>query len=300
MSTQIDRAGVFRGTITESTVNATQKGMPQFVFTLAATEKYVEDRDEMAAFELAEPAWVDWSAYDQTITGYLQLVYADRQDGTIKEMGNLTAVQRAIGWDGKSFAELGTTSWAGKTVLVRVEENDYNGKVTYRVQDIDETEAPVHRGLRALDADGLKALDAQFGALLAGGGKPAAAAKAPAKPAAAKPAAPAKPVAAKPVAAKPAAAAAAAPAAAKPKAPPAVKNTPVEVTDTSSVPASMTKDEAWAMLSEEAAALGDDKLAEIWQEAGGVIFPDGDESSATGEQWAALTRHALNLAEIPF
>lgn len=298
MSTAVDRAGTFRATITESGVSASQKGMPQFVADYKLTQFWCDDSDLFAHFGITEAGWVDWSSYDMSTIGYLQLVYADqKKDGQITPMFYVEQLVEALGWDGTSFSGLGETDWTGKEVTVWIDENEYNGKTSLRVQAIGAADAsPSRGGVRALDASELKGLDAQFAAVLGGAAAKAAAAKAPAAKAPAKPPAKAPAAAPKPAAATAAPVAAtpapAAPAATAPSATP-------PVAAAAQTAASMTKDEAWAKVA-AVAGKSDEEKANAWIEAADAAIPNGDEDSATGEHWAALAKQACAILDVPF
>jgi len=174
MTTQIDRVGTFRARIVEAGIQTSKAGMPQFVAQFQAMELWCEDKDLMAHFGIAEPGWVDWSGYDQSTMAYLQLVYdkknaAGEKTGEILPMFHIESLQKALSWDGTSFSTLGSTDWTDKVITIWVEENEYNGKVSLKVDAIDAYDASPHRGgVRAVDANELKALDAKFAVALAG------------------------------------------------------------------------------------------------------------------------------------
>jgi len=146
----IDRIGTFKGRIIEGAVGATrQQGLPQFTVKLVADAWYDETSGE----------WLDWTEYDQTITGYINLVYFDKNGNLVKNLtyDNLCQI---TGWDGTTYSGLAALDVKDKPLQFRVEENDYNGTVTLRVQWVDVIDASP--GLKKLDAAELKALDAKF------------------------------------------------------------------------------------------------------------------------------------------
>lgn len=298
MASDIDRVGCFRGNIVEHGVGASSGGYPQFVARFQATQKYVEDKDEMAAFELTEPGWVDWTAYEQQATGYFVLFGKDKANpGALKPLFHIDALQRALGWDGASFASLGGTDWSKKVVTFWMEENEYQGNTTIRPSAIDEENASPNRSLRVLDTAGMKDLDAKFAGMLKTAA-PVAAAKAPAKP----PVSGGKPPAGKGVPPK------SAPAATNPSPTPALQSpatTPAAVAP--SVPASpskgppktgggMTQEQAWDHVSKnKGAAVSDDTQAEKWIDASTALYPGKDETTMTNAEWAAVALKTLEL-----
>ncbi len=304
---EIDRIGCFRGNIVESGVGATKNGYPQFTGRFHAKQKWVDDKAEFEAFGITEPSWVDWSEYDQYLTGFLVLMTEDKDTHAPKEIFHMDALRKALGWDGASFGTLGSTDWSGKDITFWVEENEYQGNVSLRVNAVAEADASPNRTLRTLDASGLKDLDAKFAGILAGNKKAATPATAPAK-APAKPGTP--PAAGKPAPGKPAApgakaaaptAAASAPASTKtpPKAttPPKVtKPAPSAPADTSEASASAeTQETAWNKVLAGKGAATDDQMAEKWIDACTAIAPGKDETTMTSEEWTAVAAKTLEL-----
>jgi hypothetical protein len=291
----LDRTGVFRGTVTEMAIGATSKAcLPQAIIRLKATERYVEDSAEMKHFELTEPGWVDWSEYDQETLGYFVLINSDG-----KKNFNFPALERAFGWDGASFAGLGAMNVVGKTVLFRMEENTYEGTTTVRPNSIDAADANIHQGLRKLDADGLRDLDSKFGGTLMAGKKTVApaAAKAPSKAGTAKPpfAPTARPTgtssSAKPAATTPAASSAAK--SATPKGPPKATAKPAATAP------EMDQAAAWDAVEKGTPGSTDDARAEAWLEAAGEICPMREEATFINAEWAAISANAIKRLTTP-
>jgi len=272
----ITRPGTFRGTPTQWGVTETANGNPQFVVELSALEYYAETADELSHFGITEPGWVDWSAYNESLTGYLVL-FTDKGP-----LLNYEQLQKALGWDGSSFEALATSDWSTVSILFRVEENEYNGKVSMQVKWVDRHDADPVRQLRTLDAAALKGLDGKFAGRLTGRKKEAPA-RVAAVPAAtpAKPAKPAKPTAtAKP---KPAAAPAA-------KGPPSVPAKTDIAEELDAVLDGCTKEAAWASVNQRCSAAGDDAIGAAWVEVAlGIAETTGkDESDFTNEEWGQV------------
>lgn len=293
MPSAIDRVGCFRGRIKESGVGATKNGFPQFTLNVGATQRYVEDKAEMEALGLTEPGWVDWSGYEQDLTGYLVLI-----DGKGQPIFHMEGIQRALGWDGASFATLGSTDWSAKEFTFWVEENDYNGQVSLRIAAVDSIDAPPHRTLRKMDANELKDLDAKFAGMLAGKKAAVKPASAPAKaPASGKPA-PGKAPPGKP-APSPAAGAVPSTTASAPTSTPAPKTAPSKAppakakAEAAPFAAGMTKETAWNAVIEAKGEASDDAVAEAWVDAAGAVCPgNDDEDSFTPANWAAIAEAA--------
>lgn len=283
---RVETPGAYRGTITSHGLSLTKNGFPQFGFELAIKSKYVEDAAELAHFQITEPAWVDYSAFGQTTQGYLVL-FKDKDvfDDSTKLM-NYEQLVVALGWSGAEFNSLNGTEYVNKDVLVRIDENTYNDKVSYRVEWIDHVDASPTREVRKLATDLLASLASK----LTIGAKPKAAppkpASAPAKaaPAAAPAAKPAAPAAA-PAATTPAPAPAAAPPA---SAPPAAAPAP---TAAPAAPAITDKMGAWTHLVENKGASKDKAVEEAWIKAcSAVSAANGncDETAFTSAHWGEV------------
>ena len=132
----------------QSGVTTTRESQcPQFVFSGTLMKRYDEEKQEY------EP----WDEYDQQANGYLVLV-----DTKGADLFNVENISKALGWDGISFKELGTTDYTGVEVLVRIQENDYKDKITLQIQSIDNKDADPIIGLRVMDTEALDDLDKQY------------------------------------------------------------------------------------------------------------------------------------------
>lgn len=283
---KIDSTGVYLGDITESVVNTTQNGFPQWVIKYKVAQKYVETKEELAHFSLPEPAYVDYSSFDYDDIAYLVLFNGD---GALK---NYEQAQAATGWDGIAFETLADA--VGKRILVRVEENEYNGKKSLRANWVDAADASPNRTLKALDAADLKSLTAKFITK-----KPVVKAAKPGKPAATKPpTAPAStpaPVAA--VAAAPSAgttptapATKAPPTASKaPKAPPVVEPNPTPP----GLPKECTMEEAWTYVCEHKGSNTDDVIQDAWIAAGQEVADGRKDEDMTPTDWAKVRNNVI-------
>lgn len=273
---QIDRAGTFIGSVTESTLGQSSGSFPQWVARLLADKKYVNDPDEMKHFGITEPGYVDWN-FDESIIAYMVL-FTDK--GPLK---NYDQLMLATGWTGEDFQDL--TNLVGKRLLFRVEENTFKDKTTLQVNWIDTEDAPPERTLKSVDAGKVAELNKQF---LAGRAKPVA---------------PPKPVSAAAPAGNPASTT---PPAA-PKTPPAKEKkskTPPPAAVTSNpapgLPESTTKEAAWEFLHEPQ-VIGQNDLAVItdaWIAACSEVGESVDEKDFTGEMWAKIRNTVLKDLDI--
>lgn len=301
MAGEIDREGAWLGRFVESGVGTQQKsGMPRFVGRLMADKKWVESKDEMEAFSLTEPGWVDWSSYEQDITAYLNLLTADKDTGEVKEIFLMDQLRKALGWDGASFGTLGTTDWSKKTVMFWTGWNEWEGKTTLRVDSVDEETASPNRSIRTIDASGLKDLDAKFANLLKGTKTAPATASKPATPPAAgkpptgKPATPPPSTAAKGAGVTTASAPASTPPQkSAPSSPP--KGPPKAPAPTAPVADGLTMEKAWEYVVAGKGEANDDAMAEKWIDACAAIAPGKDEATITPAEWKAVADKTLAL-----
>lgn len=311
---QIDRAGTFIGSVTESTLGQSSGGFPQWVARILADKKYVNDAEEMKHFGITEPGYVDWN-FDESILAYVVLFNGT---GPLK---NYDQLMGAMGWSGDDFQDL--TTFAGKRLLFRVEENTFKDKTSLQVNWIDTEDALPERTLKSVDASKIADLNKQF---LAGRAKPVAppkpvSAAASAKPAAAKPGTSAGPKPAPSAASHTAtnsvapvtapAAASAAPAVAPvtetPKTPPVKEKKtktppPAAVTGNPApgLPESTTKEAAWDFLNEPQVIGQNDPgvITDAWIAACSEVGESVDEKDFTGEMWAKIRNTVLKDLDI--
>ncbi len=303
---QISRVGTFTGTITESVLGETQKGYPQAILRLQASKYYAQTKEELAHYQLTEPGYVDYP--EESITAFSVLF---NDNGPLKNYEQLVA----IGWDGQDFETL--SSLVGKPLLFRVEEHEYNGKVSLQVNWLDTVDAPPERTLKALAPEKAKALNSRFlGSVKKPVAPPVKASKAVSLPPKAAPAAattataptttttqttPAvessltppsaapkrKKVLQQPAPTSPAAPpASATPVSAPSTTPPAATHAPVAA----SKPDGCTKIEAWEAVNAPAIKgdNDDDTITDAWLAATNEIGANVDESAFTPEMWAAV------------
>ena len=206
--------------------------------------------------------------------------------------------------------------------MFKIKDNDpeYAAKTPFVVSWIDTADADPRGGLKKLDAEGVKGLNAQFGALLNKAGKaapPASAKKAPPIPppkAAATPApAPAEETVKKPSAADKKAAkkaksdkVAADNARLKgekeakktklpPTPPPTTSTPPTPPEQVDALAETKTKQEAYELVYEmQAEGTTDDQRNKAWNAAIEQVAGDVDQKTITGEQWNQIMHETLN------
>lgn len=290
MATKVDQIGTYLAEVADSSISTTKKGFPQWVARLKITHKYIDNPAEMAHWKLEEPAYVDYSSFDEEIVGFFVLFNnADVFDES-SALLNYKQLQLATGWDGSEFDSLGNGSLNSKSVMIRTEENTYQDKTSIQVTWIDAADATPGRTLKSLDAADLKVLSSKLKIAK----KPVAAATATKAPTAAP--TPAKPAASKAVAAAPAVTPKAAPApkatpaAPTPKAKAAPKAPAAKPVVAEEAPTETTKDDAWAAVMAGKGANSDDVVVDAWQSAMGEVL--GDERAvaddATPAEWATI------------
>jgi hypothetical protein len=288
MNILVDRPGTFRGKAVEHGVSESRGGFPQLSMKLSALEFY----DETGTLtDTGEPGWVNWSEYDQEITGYLVLY--TRKDEKWTELLNCKQVKTVYGWDGKTFEGLDGIKMDETLILYRVEPHEYNGSTTLQVTWIDKADASPTKTLAKYDTEKLKGMTSKFASVLSSSTTPTPA-PAPAK-AGAKPAVPPKAKPSKKAAALPSVPVEAGPAASPPAAPSTATPPPVSPAPAASAPSTppppaaseVTKDSAWqAVATNPLKDVPDEKIAEVWVAEGSKIGKA--EEQFTGTDWATV------------
>lgn len=289
--------GTYRGVIVEHSVSKTKKGNPQLLIRIQPQEVYdFEDQE--------------WYGVDQTNLlpdfGYLVLC------SPTAEMFHLADVREALGWSGTTFKSLAEFDTKDMKVQYRMAENDYEGKVTVQMQGIRPYDAAPVGTLRAATDDDLKQMDADFGGFLKNS---AAKTKTTAPKTAPKPPKPPK-APATPKAEAPAEVAETTPSTApkppKPKGlpssppgtPPAVPEvkepSPIEMKIDGKIlddlPAVTTKDECWAVVTEQATTYeADNDNVFQWWEDYVKMYPNQWDTVKT-----EVVREILKESGIPF
>lgn len=288
MSTMIDTLGTFIGIIEDSGVSTTKNGFPQSVLRLKAMQKYIDQPNELEHFKLTEPGYVDWSSFDEEITAFLVLFKNAEVFNDETKLLNYDQLQSATGWDGTEFDSLANGNLVGKSILFRVEENEYQGKVRKQVSWIDNETASATRQLKSLDAAGIKALSSKL-KITKTTAKPVAAKAVAAKPSGKPAGKSAATTAPAPATTTPTVAAATKQVAPKTAAPKA-KTPPPASTTTPGLPGKTTKEGAWEYLMEHKGDNEDGVVADAFMSAMGERFePKGlTEETATEQDWAAV------------
>lgn len=296
---KLDSIGTYIFEVLESGLTTTKNGFPQWVARLKAMQKYVETPEEMTHFKLEAPGYVDWSSFDEETIAFMVLFKSKEEFSKDTALLNYEQLQLATGWDGTEFDSLIDGTMLGKSLLGRVEHNNYTNPETnkttegLRVSWIDAATASPERQLKTLDAAEVKNLASKL--KISKTVKPAAA---PAKPVTTKPGV-AKPAATTPAPAPVAPAAPAAPATpAAPKPPskkkPAATTPPPAAEPTSDekpkLPAEVSQTEAWEYVSKNKGGNSDTVIEEAWLAAcEEVIASQGkDDESATRADWAKV------------
>lgn len=173
MANKVDRTGTFRfDAVLESILGKTSKSkMPSFNIRLRISEFYDEEENK----------WVPWSEYEVEQLAYFTLYGKGSKSGVPEPILNHAQVMKVFGWDGKSYQLLGSKDYSAVKGQIRIEDNDpaFADRNPFQVAWLDVFDASPVRKLRGLDADELKALDAD--PMFKFQGKAAAPAAAPGK-----------------------------------------------------------------------------------------------------------------------
>ena len=283
--TRIDSPGVYKAKVTEHALGTTKVrndeqgryvggGYPQVTAKFDVTQKYVQDKTELAHFKSAgvltsdEPAWVDYSGYGLDIIGFFYLFNSAEEFSKNTKIPGCDQIIAAFGWTGESFNDLNDDKYVGREVLLRVEEREYNGSTKLEVVWLDDKDASPVRELRKVDESTLGSLNAKLNLSRT----------APPKPA---------------VAPAPVPAVAAAP---RPTPAPTPNPTPASSEDPPASPAAneMTKDEAWAFVYANKGDNDDGAVTDAWTASCAEIADEVgsvDESRFTNQHWYKIAHN---------
>lgn len=151
---KIKEEGDFRGSILSSAAGLTKNDYPQAIMELQAEEVYEKNETGGEWVPLPEPF--------ETIVAYLVLI---GKDGTMTK--GAESVQSAMGWSGKSFAELNDKDFSDTKIQFHVEDNEYPpGIFKMQVRWINPFDSDPNRSIKKLDKAAVKNLDAKHGAAL--------------------------------------------------------------------------------------------------------------------------------------
>lgn len=291
----VTQEATYRGQLIDWGVSKSSGGYPQFVAECFANEMWDEKEQE----------WVDVSECQSSIVAYLVLV-----DGKRQPTFHHKNLMEALGWDGKSYAQLSEGSWEDVILQFRVEENTFDNKTTMQVRAVDVKDAVPGVKIRRLEKKELGTLDSEFADLLkaASGSKPTVASagkKAPAKSTFDKPngntmveeaeieAAASKPKGrGRPKTKK---------GAATPKpTPPARPAPPVEEAPPTG-PGPCDMGTAWDKYCVAATKLNESRMNEIWLEVVEEVAQGIEETDITDEQWGSILAKLLAHKDVfPF
>jgi hypothetical protein len=162
----INQEGYYKGVIVSGGFGVTQKGLPQSIWMLKASEVYDPEGEEYLPAD---------SEADE-MTAYLCMF---NHDG--KENFNNPKIKKITGWDGGDFNDLSEMDLEGVELSFRVEygKGDYADRLG--VNGVDMPDASPTRTVTKLDKPEIDALQARFAGALAKGKAPVKAASAKGK-----------------------------------------------------------------------------------------------------------------------
>lgn len=280
-----EREAIFRGKILDSGVGTTRESkLPQFLCEIACEQVFDPDEKE----------FVDISDLGEFCSG--ALVLFKKNDDPIFHTED---IMKAVGWDGKSFRELGLADYLDKVVTFRTELNTYNDITTMKIVAIGAEDANLTQSLNKLDVDDLKKLDAAYSKQLRELGGVTAVSKKDKPKAASKKASAKK--------------------SAPPKSTPP-KSTPPEdgvrgeraehivvaeeyAKKSKEYPVECTRDEAWEQFDDACSGfrdITDEMKVDFWTEAITETVGSVDQDLITEPQWATIRNLCIEKAPIVF
>jgi hypothetical protein len=170
---QVDRSGVFRCKLLDHGIGkSSKKGYPQLIIKVKLTELF--DRDVIG--DDCPDGFQDIAEWDMETQGYISLYGIKKGESNPSRLLSYEQVMKVFGWDGESLAELAAGTYDDLEFQVRITENDYEDtKYPFQVSWIDTYDADPDPGIKKLDADEIKSLDAQFSNITASAKKAASA-----------------------------------------------------------------------------------------------------------------------------
>jgi hypothetical protein len=272
---QIESPGTYIATIVDHGLGETRRGFPQFVARFHLKQKYVEDLHELKGFyeqgvvearddsgQTFDPQWVDWSHFDEYGTGYFVLFNDTDSFDENSKLFHYDQLQAATGWQGVEFESFNDGWFVDKDVLIRVEEDEYNGETRLKINTIDSKDAAPDRGRGVQKAEPEKVKSLQSKLKM---GKKSGGAKA------SKPSKPSKPQQEQAESAEPVAEA---------------PNTPAE--SDSSRPNAVSQTDAWEFVCNHKGDNIDSAIEDAWISACEEVGAETDEDDFTPEMWAQV------------
>ncbi|HDZ37976.1 MAG TPA: hypothetical protein ENH62_06790 [Marinobacter sp.] len=154
---KVSFAGTFKGRVlehaygeTKGNVEEGKDSLPQLIVDVAL-EWIWNEKDE---------GWQDYADNDEHAVAYLHLFNHDEGESLYHAQ-----VMKVFGWDGTLVTDVDDMGVDDKIIQIRVEENDFNDKITLKVNWIDEEDAVPGQRIRRFSAADLKASASKFAIL---------------------------------------------------------------------------------------------------------------------------------------
>ena len=310
---RVDRTGTFLATPIDYGIDKTKNGgFPTFNIQAKLVKYYDEESGE----------WMAWDEYGQEIPIYLSLFGKNKKTQEIEPTLNHQQVMKVFEWSGDSFVDLINRDYKGLLFQVRIKDNDpkYATNNPFVPSYIDVADAAPIRGIKKLDTDSVRALDAEFAIATKKSAKPKTAVTAPKIPPKipAKVVVPEKARGAEAQNPEPVAEASAVETLEEKKAKmlekskknlAASKGKSAAVPPTRKVPSApktdspegeCTKQEAWETIVElKAKDVTDEQLGEIWNSTIDEVVGEGiDNKDVTVKQWFSIREKVLDKVAI--
>lgn len=146
---ECDRAGEFRGTITEYGLYEAKSGAVAVTIKALLSELYDSEND----------VWIPWEEYDMEVEGNVWVIKKD--NGGVNESAAKSLVENA-GWDGK-FSSVREGTWRPIPCQFSVTHQPYEGVDYYKVNYINAFDRTPGGNLGNVDEAKAKALESQYG-----------------------------------------------------------------------------------------------------------------------------------------
>jgi len=155
MSIAMDQEGNFRIQIMEYELKKSQKGATGIAITAKVLARWL-----LPSEKNPNGIWEPWEEYDVEVDGTLWIIGTTEKGEKINQR-QAEAIMQSCGWNG-SLDDVYNQKWKPTPCQCTVQENEYNGKTTYRINWVNTFDAVPGGGLDKVNANDIKSLTARY------------------------------------------------------------------------------------------------------------------------------------------
>lgn len=150
MVRELDREGTFRGRIIEFGL---QEGSSPSQSVGIGIKVAIDEW-----FNRETEAWEDWREFEFETIGYINLV-TSKGVANDKSADNLC---KCTGWNG-NLGDIAMGEWKPEPIQFTTKADEYKGKTTFKVDYVNQYDRIPGGGIKSVDAETAKALQAKYG-----------------------------------------------------------------------------------------------------------------------------------------